>query len=345
MHLLDLYSLVIRCGGVFLSYLVYGIYQEKITKTKYGPEKEPFNFYLSLLLLQCAVNFIFAKIVLKLNPESPSTAKGYKFAMCGFAYITAMFASNTSLSYVSYPTQVVGKSIKPVPVMLLSVLLGKRRYPLQKYIFMTMISVGVALFMFKGHSTVALTSNFGFGELLLLCSLLFDGITAGLQEDLKRHNVGPCTLMSQMNFWSVIFILAASLATGEVLTFVKFVERHPHVLPDMAIFSVISAVGQLFLFGLITNFSPLTCSVVTTTRKFFTVLFSIILFSHTMTNRQWIGTVCVFSGLLLDQIYGKTPSKQTLDNKNTRNGTVKSVNRRDKSEGEEVGKSEINKTK
>ncbi|VDQ03080.1 unnamed protein product, partial [Trichobilharzia regenti] len=159
-----------------------------------------------------------------------------------------MFASNTSLSYVSYPTQ--------------------------------------------------------------LCSLLFDGITAGLQEDLKRHNVGPCTLMSHMNFWSVIFVLAASLATGEVLKFVKFVEKYPHVLPDMAIFSVISAVGQR-----LTKYEELWS------------------LSHTMTNRQWIGTVCVFSGLLLDQIYGKTPSKQTLNNKNTRNGTVKSVNRRDKSEG------------
>lgn len=82
---------------------------------------------------------------------------------------------------------------------------------------------------------------------------------------------------------------------------------------------------QIFLFGLITNFSPLTCSIVTTTRKFFTVLFSIIVFGHSMTTCQWIGTVLIFSGLLLDQIYGKTRPKQSSNNTNNINGTVNSV--------------------
>ncbi|CAH8504273.1 unnamed protein product [Heterobilharzia americana] len=197
--------------------------------------------------------------------------------------------------------------------------------------------------MFKGHSAAVLTNHLTFGSYfwydiaipfingVKLFSLLFDGITGGVQEHLKRHNVGPYSLMMCMNAWSVTYLLLAIMVNGEAFPFLEFVNRHPYVLSDMAIFSVLSAIGQIFLFGLITNFSALTCSVVTTTRKFFTVLFSIILFDHIMTSRQWIGTILVFSGLILDQIYGKTHSKQSSKSSNT-NGIVKPTTRYNKSE-------------
>ncbi|KAH8859940.1 Solute carrier family 35 member B1 [Schistosoma japonicum] len=249
----------------------------------------------------------------------------YKFSICGFSYIVAMYTSNTSLKYVTYPTQVIGKSIKPIPVMLLSVLLARRRYPLQKYIFVMMISFGVALFMFSGHSLASFSSQFGIGECLLVCSLLLDGITGGVQEDLKKHNVGPYTLMMHMNLWSIIYLVPGIIISGEALPFVEFIKRHLHILSDMSIFGLTSAIGQMFLFGLITNFSPLTCSIVTTTRKFFTVLFSVALFGNSMTTFQWVGTALIFSGLLLDQVWGKTRSKQSSNSAKNINGTVNSV--------------------
>lgn len=43
-------------------------------------------------------------------------------------------------------------------------------------------------------------------------------------------------------------------------------------------------------------FGPLTCSIITTTRKFFTILGSVILFGNVMTTLQWVGTILVFLG-------------------------------------------------
>lgn len=45
--------------------------------------------------------------------------------------------------------QVVAKSGKPIPVMILGVLLGRKSYPLKKYLFVLLVVIGVALFMFK----------------------------------------------------------------------------------------------------------------------------------------------------------------------------------------------------
>jgi len=66
--------------------------------------------------------------------------------------------------------QVLGKSAKPIPVMILGVLVGRKRYPLLKYLFVMLIVVGVALFMYKDKKAAALDSDhaFGAGELLLV---------------------------------------------------------------------------------------------------------------------------------------------------------------------------------
>jgi UDP-galactose transporter B1 len=53
-----------------------------------------------------------------------------------------MLASNEALQHVSYPTQVIGKSIKPVPVMLFGVFIAGKRYPIMKYLAILMVVLG-----------------------------------------------------------------------------------------------------------------------------------------------------------------------------------------------------------
>lgn len=89
-------------------------------------------------------------------------------------------------TFINESVQVVGKSAKPIPVLILGVLLGKRSYPPRKYVFVVLIVLGVILFMFKdkgGGSTAE--SYFGMGELLLLLSLTMDGLTGAVQVSQK----------------------------------------------------------------------------------------------------------------------------------------------------------------
>lgn len=52
-------------------------------------------------------------------------------------------------------------------------------------------------------------------------------------------------------------------------------------------FSLASAVGQNFIFYTITSFNPLVMTTITTTRKFFTIVFSVIFYGHAIGTRQW----------------------------------------------------------
>lgn len=58
---------------------------------------------------------------------------------------------------------------------------------------------------------------------------------------------------------------------------------NPKVLESILYFSACSAAGQSFIFFTISVFDPLICTTVTTTRKIFSVLFSIVIYGHTMS--------------------------------------------------------------
>ena len=70
--------------------------------------------------------------------------------------------------------QVLGKSAKPIPVMILGIILAKKRYPAAKFLFILMIVIGVSLFLYKDQqkSTVADDKPLiGIGEILLVSTV------------------------------------------------------------------------------------------------------------------------------------------------------------------------------
>lgn len=187
---------------------------------------------------------------------------------------------------------------------------------MRKYVFVFLIVLGVILFMFKDGKTSGKQSDqFGLGEVLLLLSLTMDGLTSAVQERMRgEHKTQSGSMMLNMNFWSIIFSGAVILLTGELMEFIGFIQRHPILLWHIMTFSMAGAFGQFFIFSTVAQFGPLPCSIITTTRKFFTVLGSVLLFGNTLFMRQWIGTIIVFVGLFLDAAYGKTKSikKETI---------------------------------
>lgn len=232
------------------------------------------------------------------------------YAAAALTYLGAMVSSNWALKWLPYPMQVVGKSAKPIPVMILGVLIGRKSYSIQRYVFVLVIVVGVVLFMLKDGKGSSDSHSFGLGEILLLVSLTCDGLTAAVQERMRRsYSPTAKHMMFSMNAWGSLFAVIAVLPTGEVWTFVPFIQRHPEVLYKMALLALTGSLGQFFIFVMVSSFGPLPCSIATTTRKFFTVLFSVIWFQNTLGYKQWIGCALVFIGLFADAVFGKNRKK------------------------------------
>jgi len=82
---------------------------------------------------------------------------------------------------------------------------------------------------------------------------------------------------------------------------------------DILEFSLASAVGQIFIFYTIHEFGALMCSIITTIRKFCSILFSIFWYAHPLSLTGIISITVVFVGLALDRINEHYEEEQNKD--------------------------------
>ncbi|KAG5669006.1 hypothetical protein PVAND_016909 [Polypedilum vanderplanki] len=317
----DTFRMIFIAAGIMLCFFAFGIMQEKVMRGCFGGELkegkcidgEKYKYELTLVLVLCAWYAIFAKFLMLVNnrfgclesPQKDKTHIGW-YAAAAFCYISAMVCGNMALRWITYPTQVIAKSSKPIPVMILGVILAHKRYTIQKYIFVLLIVVGVILFIYKEGKAKDDQENQIEGLLLVGMSLLADGVLGAI-EDRMRAATKPTALnfMFAINMFSAIILFVGVIATTEIVDFYHFAVRHPDVLVKIGSAAVVGSLGQIFIFMMISDFGPLPCSIVTTTRKFFTVLISVFFMGNPLIPRQWVATVIVFGALFADALFGK----------------------------------------
>lgn len=100
-------------AGVFVFYLIYGYLQELIFSME---GFKPYGWYLTLV--QFAFYSIFGLIELQLIQDKRRRIPGKTYMIIAFLTVGTMGLSNTSLGYLNYPTQVIFKCCKLIPVML-----------------------------------------------------------------------------------------------------------------------------------------------------------------------------------------------------------------------------------
>ena len=305
-------QLIICALGIYACYLRYGFLQERIYSHPYGLGEERFHHSSFLLLVQTLTNAAVALLVMALgffpassggNDVKPHSIRHAlpDYFLVALSYLSAMMFSFTALRYMSYPIQALGKSCKMIPVMLMGMVIRKRRYSPREFLCVGLITLGVALFSWKSSESQVVTSPLGFA--LLFGSLFMDGVTGPMQERLvARHNPTTHQLMFWQNICSSAWLAVGSVVSGEAQDALQFVIKYPSVMNDIMLFSLVSAIGQNFIFYTVRNFNALVVTTITTTRKMFTVLLSIFYYNHAMSQRRWTGLALVFTAITWEAV-------------------------------------------
>lgn len=320
-----LLKLVFCFAGIFISYLVYGVTLELLIKL-YG--ENVFKHCLLLVLIPSVCSLILAKISMfikdKLKPDEndnsigkPLVPKKYYWSI-SILFMGTMLCANYSLTYITYPTQLIVKSSKPIPIVLCGFILVRKVYTYHRLISTFVIVIGVSTFMYEQYrikihvengqadkqtkQTITVNADsYKFGILLVLGSLTFDGLLATVQDKLKlNYTLQTYDMMYYVNVFSSILLFVAFIVSGELLSFRKMFGEERLIFFYLLLSGISSAVGQNFIYYTLTQFGPLTVSIMTTVRKFCNVFVLVLYFKHAFTMRLWIYVVIVFSGLGLD---------------------------------------------
>ncbi|CAG9803154.1 unnamed protein product [Chironomus riparius] len=332
-QLLTLASIILFC------YSLSAIFQEKVLRRPYGEgEGERFTFAFAFTAVQCIVYACVAKATITVRKEKKNETPQRFFCIIGVFYVLAKVTSYMSLRYVPYPTSVVGKSAKPIPVMLLGVLIGRKTYTMYKYIFVTIVVIGVGLFTFKEKYDKKDGEDPILGIVFIGISLLMDGFLGAFEDRMRSvKKPTPLNLMFYMNSWNSLYLIAYLVTTSEGVEFFKFCHRHPIVIRDLSVVVFFGIFGQFCITSMIAYFGALPLSITTTIRKFVTVLLSVMIFNNVLSTRQWIAASIIFIALFLDGHFsrkGKKSNKndEVTDGKECIENGVEAIKREEDSE-------------
>lgn len=189
--------------------------------------------------------------------------------------------------------------------MIFGVLIAHKKYAVQKYFIVLTIVIGIGVFIYRDKSQMKNGKSNFIGLILLAISLVSEGIKSSI-FDLKQKVFKSTALnfMYRENFWSLLFSLLVLSVTDEGNEFCYFVIRHPSVLIHLGVIFVCS-LGQFLIASMIFHYGSLPFALISTFRKFLTVLFSILIFKNSLTYSQIIATGVIFFALILDVLFGK----------------------------------------
>ena len=325
-------KLAFAVAGIFFAFGAFAVLQEDVYRTSYAGER--FSATFLVLIVERSVNTAVGALgaLLLARPDggdesadrvrSSRSEKKTLFrvpvaaiATSGVSQMLAMAFANEALRFVSFPTQVLGKSCKMIPVMIGGVVAG-RKYRASQYAQVAVVTAGVVAFNLgkprRGHAGAPVAEDSAYGLALIAASLAMDLVTAALQDRVKTATArlnprragadAPKTSMFESMLWTnaggacAAFLLAAG--TGQLGTGLAFCARHVAAARNVAFYALASVIGQLFVYFTITEFDPLVLSTVTTTRKIFSTVYSAARSpAAAMTRAQWGGCAAVFAAI------------------------------------------------
>ncbi|XP_066149224.1 adenosine 3'-phospho 5'-phosphosulfate transporter 1 [Euwallacea fornicatus] len=290
--------------GLQVSYLLWGVLQEKVMTQKYKNSSEEATYFKDsqfLVFMNRILAFILSAIVIFCSRQPRHKCPLYKYVFCSFSNIMSSWCQYEALKYVSFPSQVLAKASKTIPVMIMGKVISKTKYEFYEYVTALILSIGMLCFLLDTGEGKPNNPTTAFSGVILLCSyIIFDSFTSNWQGKLfKTYEVKPIQMMCFVNFFSCIFTFTSLLQHGGLLESVKFMFQYPRFVLDIIILSACSASGQMFIYSTIDTFGPLVFIIISTIRQCFSVLLSCIIYNHDINFLGGIGLFLVFFSILL----------------------------------------------
>jgi UDP-galactose transporter B1 len=324
-------KLVVCIVGIYACFLTWGVTQERVTSAKLVTG-EKFKYFVFLNTVQAVAAALIGGLYVlkssqkqKLDKPSPNWFRISVIAL--LATIASPFGY-ASLKHIDYPTMILAKSCKLVPVVLVKFMFFGKSFTPSKYLAVFLVTAGVAMFMVvhpqEGHpkTSKGIDNSSLLGLALVTFNLLLDGALNSSQDFLfASSNITGGGLMMAMNAFSAVYMsiylmlgpyLPGIFYSNEWSNTLQFLSQSPGTAIDILIFAFTGAIGQCFIFYTLESFGSIVLVTVTVTRKMFSILLSAFWFGHVFSALQWLSVGIVFVGLSIES-FVKPQSKHGVE--------------------------------
>ncbi|CAN7109543.1 unnamed protein product [Brassica rapa subsp. narinosa] len=308
---------LICTSGFFFGYLVNGVCEEYV----YNRLQFSFGWYFT---------FIQGFVYLFLIYLQGFTTKHIVNPMRTYVKLSAVLMGSHgltkgSLAYLNYPAQIMFKSTKVLPVMIMGAFIPglRRKYPVHEYISAFLLVLGLILFTL---ADAQMSPNFSMiGILMISGALIMDAFLGNLQEAIftmnpettqaRKHTKKLRFYLMEMLFCSTVvglpFLFVPMVLTGELFRAWTACSQHPYVYGVLVFEAMATFIGQVSVLSLIALFGAATTALITTARKGVTLLLSYLIFTKPLTEQHGSGLLLIAMGIVLKMVPmdSKPPSK------------------------------------
>lgn len=291
--------------GLMGSYLTWGVLQEKIMTREYvgldGKTKAFFKDSQFLVFSNRFLALFIALAYMAFVRQSKQRAPLFKFSYASFSNIISAWMQYEALKFISFPTQVLAKSCKIIPVMIMGKIISRNKYEFYEYIVALMISVGMVFFLSGSYNHGKHSPVTTFTGLFLLCMyMVSDSFTSNWQSEIfKSYGISSIQMMAGVNLFSSLFTAASLFVQNGFSEGIEFSAEHPKFLIDIVVLSVSSAIGQLFIYYTIEKFGAVVFTIIMALRQAVAILLSCLIYDHDISPMGVLGIVIVFMGIFI----------------------------------------------
>jgi len=212
--------------------------------------------------------------------------------------------SNTSLEYLNYPTQVIFKCCKLIPVLIGGIIIQKKKYGVLDFIAAIIMCIGLILFTLADSYV---QPNFNMiGVVVISLALLCDAAIGNVQEKaMKNYSASNTEVVFYSYSIGFVYLLVIMVVTGKVFSGFMFCMHHPVETYGYALlFSASGYLGIQIVLTLVKTCGAFAAVTVTTCRKAFSIIMSFVFFSKPFTTQYFWSGLLVLIGIYLS-IYSK----------------------------------------
>ncbi|UJR14986.1 hypothetical protein I4U23_001964 [Adineta vaga] len=277
------------CFLVFLYYIGYAYLQELMFTLK--------GFDDTAWFLTCYQFFVYAIlsfIHLGFAGLDQRRASYRSYITLAILTVTTMGLSNYAVVYLNYPTQVMFKCCKLIPVLIGGIIIQRKTFNRYDVAAACCMSIGL-IFFTLADSKVQPRFNL-YGVLIICSALVADAAIGNYQEKImKEHHVSNVEIVFYSFTFGFAFVLCGLLSTNTFFSSLEFWNKHPGPTYGYGlIFAIVGYLGIDIVLTLIKEYGALICVTVTTCRKAITIVLSFTLFSKPFVfDYVWSGLIVI----------------------------------------------------
>eukprot|EP00605_Chrysophyceae_sp_TOSAG23-4_P002206 GSChrysophyteH1.ASY1.ANO1.2436.1 assembled CDS len=306
--------------GLNVTFCIWGVIQERMLTVPY--DGSFFEYSYGLVFLNRLGGLLFSSALVYHYKVSFVRSPLWEYSFPSVANMLSSWCQYEALKYVSFPTTMLAKAFKMVPVMLMGKFMSDKSFESYEYVSAGFVGLGLYLFLSSSENIDFNANVFGdaadvngamVGVALLCLFLAFDSFTSQWQA--RQFNIhkqmSPLQMMLVMNGFSTVFSLITLVHQEELSASLRFGYDHPAFIWHVLLFTLTATVGQVFIFYTVKNFGAVVFSIIMSIRILFSTILSCIVYSHQITELGVLGIIVVFSAITY-RIRRKTEGKPLI---------------------------------